>query len=177
MALFIALARRALHDSAFAKQHVRLPGTEPGTWGRHGRFTLSTIGARTAAIAAANRCNGTDDVGRHAVTCEVTSQTTSTSRPAVVTSTVTVEEWHGAANTGRPCVTMTTPGDSMTARGTQCDGSGSGGGGTVTCNVPIVNYIADEAGHRMSSRPREVEPGETAPTADEPQRLVSNKAQ
>ncbi|MDQ1378802.1 MAG: hypothetical protein QOE15_2975 [Acidimicrobiaceae bacterium] len=33
MALFIALARRALHDSAFAKQHVRLPGTEPGTWG------------------------------------------------------------------------------------------------------------------------------------------------
>jgi hypothetical protein len=69
MALFIALARRALHDPRLQ----RLPGTEPGTWGRHGRFTLSTIGARTAAIAAANRSNGTDDVGRHAVTCDVTS--------------------------------------------------------------------------------------------------------
>jgi hypothetical protein len=76
---------------------------------------LSTIGARTAAIAAANRSNGTDDVGRHAVTCDVTS--------------------------------------------------------------PIVSNITDEARHRMNSRPREVEPAEMAPTADEPQRVVNNKAQ
>jgi hypothetical protein len=109
--------------------------------------------ALTAPLAAAapnppgtvSQCNGTDNVGGEAVACEVTITNELNMATGETSSVVEVEECHGAANTVLTCVHSVTPSDELTTSVDQCNGSGSGGGGTVECNVHIVNNITGPA--------------------------------
>ena len=57
-----------------------------------------------------------------------------------------MKECHGAANAPPTCTgPTTTPSDQLTTSVDQCNGSGNGGGGTVTCNVTIINNITGSA--------------------------------
>jgi hypothetical protein len=95
--------------------------------------------------AAVNQCNGTDNVGGQAVACDVTITNNLNLVTGTSGSTVLVKECHGAANAGLTCTTSTTPSVQLTTSVVQCDGSGSGGGGTVTCNVHVTNNITGVA--------------------------------
>lgn len=102
--------------------------------------------ARAAgAVASVNQCNGTDNVGGLAVACDVTIANHLNLATGTTSSVVTVKECHGAANTVLTCTNSTTPSTSLTTSVTQCNGSGSGGGGTVACTVHIVNTITGTA--------------------------------
>ena len=93
------------------------------------------------APVAINQCNGTDNVGGQAVACNVTVTNNLNLATNVASSTVEVKECHGAANAALPCTTTITPSDQLVTSVDQCNGSGSGGGGTVECNVYVVNNI------------------------------------
>ena len=101
--------------------------------------------AAVIAPPAAGQCNGTDNVGGQAVACDVTITNNLDVATGVTSSTVTVDECHGAANAALPCTTTTTPSDQLVTSVDQCNGSGNGGGGTVTCNVRIINNITGAA--------------------------------
>ena len=93
------------------------------------------------APVAVSQCNGTDNVGGRAVACDVTVTNNLNLATNVTSSTVEVKECHGAANAALPCTTTITPSDQLVTSVDQCNGSGSGGGGTVECNVTVVNNI------------------------------------
>ena len=98
-----------------------------------------------AATTVINQCNGTDNVGGQAVACDVIVTNNLDLATGTTSSTVTVKECHGAAGAEFPCTTSTTPSDQLTTSVDQCNGSGSGGGGTVACTVSIVNNITGVA--------------------------------
>jgi hypothetical protein len=97
------------------------------------------------SVPSVNQCNGTDNVGGQEVSCRVAVVNNLDLATNVASSTVTVTECHGAANTRPTCTRSTTPYSQLTTSVTQCDGSGSGGGGTVLCEVDIVNNITGAA--------------------------------
>lgn len=105
-------------------------------------------GSATSAIVAppiVNQCNGTDNAGGQAVACTVSVTNFLDISSGQASSVVTVNECHGAANAPLTCVTSTTVSNQVVQSVTQCNGSGSGGGGTVTCSVEIVNNISGVA--------------------------------
>ncbi len=101
----------------------------------------------TAAVAAPaiNQCNGTDNAGGQGVTCTVTVINNLNVATGAASSTVTVNECHGAANAPLTCTPTTTSFTSLVTSVTQCDGSGNGGGGAVRCSVEIINNITGTA--------------------------------
>ena len=111
-------------------------------------FALSLIAALSVIVVptvsaqtAFSQCNGVDNVGGQAVECRYT--VTNNLNGDATSSTVTVEECHGAANDPPTMVCNTTTsssGDLVTSID-QCNGSGNGGGGTVTCTVDVTNNI------------------------------------
>ena len=101
--------------------------------------------AQAAPASSINQCNGTDNVGGQAVECTVTVTNNLDLATGTSSSTVTVRECHGAAHAPPTCTIDTTSNTALTTSVTQCDGSGSGGGGTVTCSVGIVNNITGQA--------------------------------
>lgn len=106
-----------------------------------GAFTLVTPQPAEAAPVGVTQCNGTDNVGGQSVACTVTIVNSFDVATGTASSTVTLQECHGFANTTPTCVTSSVPAASETTSVAQCNGSGSGGGGTVTCAVSIVNNI------------------------------------
>ncbi|HEX8769256.1 MAG TPA: hypothetical protein VF711_00665, partial [Acidimicrobiales bacterium] len=101
--------------------------------------------AAGAAPVAVSQCNGTDNVGGRAVECHVTVTNNLDLATGLTSSSVTVEECHGAANAAPTCTTTITPSDQLVSSVDQCNGSGNGGGGTVTCSVEIINNITGSA--------------------------------
>jgi len=101
--------------------------------------------AYAASIPAINQCNGTDNVGGEAVACSVVVTNNLNLTTGVTSSTVTITECHGAAHAPPTCTRSTTSSAQLVTSVTQCDGSGSGGGGTVACSVSIVNDIVGAA--------------------------------
>lgn len=95
----------------------------------------------SAAAPAVEQCNGTDNGGGQSVTCDVTIVNTYDVATADGSSTVTVRECHSAAGVTEPCTTTTTELADVTTAVGQCNGSGNGGGGEVTCRVDITNEI------------------------------------
>ena len=98
---------------------------------------VPTVSAQTAF----SQCNGVDNVGGQAVECHYT--VTNNINGDATSSTVVLEECHGAANDPPTMVCNTTTsssGDLVTSID-QCNGSGNGGGGTVTCTVDVTNNI------------------------------------
>lgn len=104
-------------------------------------------GAISAIVAPplVNQCNGTDNTGGQAVACTVSVTNFLDIGSGLASSVVTVNECHGAADTPLTCVTSTTVSNQVVQSVTQCNGSGNGGGGTVTCSVEIVNNISGVA--------------------------------
>jgi len=83
-----------------------------------------------------NQCNGIANVGGQTVTCNVTITNNFTGDPATSTQRVCTDTGPGTTQTCN-----TTTGTSIQTI-TQCNGSGSGGGGTVNCNVTIINNVS-----------------------------------
>lgn len=102
-----------------------------------------TIVISPAAIAQTSlgQCNGTDNVGGQAVECHYT--VTNNLDGEDTSSTVTLTECHGAANDPPTlvCTPSSTSSSDLVTTIDQCNGSGNGGGGTVTCTVDVVNNI------------------------------------
>lgn len=94
-----------------------------------------------SAATSVSQCNGTDNVGGQAVECHYTI--TNNLNGSVTSSTVTLTECHGAANDPPTltCTSSTTPSTDLVTAIDQCNGSGNGGGGTVTCTVDVINNI------------------------------------
>ena len=90
--------------------------------------------AHPSPVSAANvpvtQCNGINDTPGLTTTCDVVIVNNLTNNPGTTGSVVTL-------NGGTP----TTSSDLVTS-GTQCNNSGNGGGGTLTCSVSITNNIA-----------------------------------
>lgn len=105
---------------------------------------LLPSGTASAAAPAIDLCNGSDNVGGEEVRCEVTISNSLDLATGIGSSTVTVQECHGAA--GAPtCRTDTTSFNDVTTSVSLCNGSGSGGGGIVACSVRISNTITGDA--------------------------------
>ena len=111
-------------------------------------LVLSLIAALSVLLVPAalaqtsfSQCNGVDNVGGQAVECHYT--VTNNLDGDSTSSTVTLEECHGAANDPPTmvCNTTTTNSGDLVTSVDQCNGSGNGGGGTVTCTVDVTNYI------------------------------------
>jgi LPXTG-motif cell wall-anchored protein len=102
-------------------------------------------GTASAAAPAIDLCNGSDNVGGEEVRCEVTISNTLDLASGVGSSTVTVQECHGAAGapTCGPATTSTF--SDVTTAVSLCNGSGNGGGGVVACSVRITNTITGNA--------------------------------
>ena len=94
-----------------------------------------------SAPLAITQCNGTDNVGGESVACDVTVVNNLNVATGLTSSVVTVRECHGAANTVPTCTTTPSSSNRLTTTVNQCNGSGSGAGGTVTCTVHILNNI------------------------------------
>ena len=94
-----------------------------------------------SAQTAFSQCNGVDNVGGQAVECHYT--VTNNINGDATSSTVVLEECHGAANDPPTMVCNTTTSNStdLVTSIDQCNGSGNGGGGTVTCTVDVTNNI------------------------------------
>jgi hypothetical protein len=105
----------------------------------------SRLSAAAAPFRSVNQCNGTDNVGGQAVACAVTVTNNLNRATGATSSSVKTVECHGAAGAAPTCVTVTTVSPTLTASVIQCDGSGSGGGGTVTCSVVVVNNVTGVA--------------------------------
>lgn len=94
-----------------------------------------------SAQTSLSQCNGTDNVGGQAVECHYT--VTNNLNGSATSSTVTLTECHGAANDPPTlvCTPSTTSSTDLVTAIDQCNGSGNGGGGTVTCTVDVINNI------------------------------------
>jgi len=91
---------------------------------------LVVSGPATAANVPVGQCNGINDTPGLTTTCDVVIINNLTNNPGTTGSSVTL-------NGGIP----TTSSDLVTSV-TQCNNSGNGGGGTLTCSVSITNNIA-----------------------------------
>jgi hypothetical protein len=109
------------------------------TWGAPGASAFAAPGT------AVNQCNGTFNGGGRAVACDVTVTNHLNRVTGKARSTVTVKACHGAANAGLTCTTSTDSSSRLTTSVTQCNGSASGGGGTITCTVHVVNTVVGKA--------------------------------
>jgi hypothetical protein len=101
--------------------------------------------AYAAPNPAVNQCNGVDNVGGQAIACTVNVVNNLNLITGVTTSSVSGTVCEGAANTALTCTPWADGSNQLTSSVTQCNGSGSGGGGTVACTVSIVNDITGTA--------------------------------
>lgn len=116
-------------------------------------LSWSALSTTNVAIAAApaptniTQCGGTDNAGGEAVACTVAVINQLDLATGTGSSTTTVKQCHGAARAivAATCTVLTTQSAQPVTSVTQCDGSGSGGGGTVDCAVDIVNNITGAA--------------------------------
>ena len=105
--------------------------------------TLGALGGTAFGVSAPaiNQCNGVDNVGGQAISCTVTVTNNLNLATGDASTSVTGTSCSGAANAGLTCIPWSAPSNQLTSSVTQCNGSGSGGGGTVTCSVHVVNNI------------------------------------
>jgi hypothetical protein len=105
---------------------------------------LATGPLRPASVSAVTQIapttlcgNGILNAGGQGLICQVTVANTIT--PTGGSATVTVNECQGSAAVPAPCILTTNVLTAPVTRVEQCNGSISGGGGTLRCNVTITN--------------------------------------
>jgi hypothetical protein len=113
-------------------------------------FALSFANSSSIAYAATaaetvNQCNDLDNVGGQAIECEVKIFNNYNVATGLATSSMTVTECHGEAGADPTCITTPSSSNSAITSVIQCNTSGNGGGGTVTCSVDITNNIVGAA--------------------------------
>ena len=113
----------------------------------------STPSARAAFTVT--QCDGVDNQGGRAVHCTVEID--------IATDTVTVTSCTGFANAAETCIGPTVSTQSVTAID-QCNGSGNGGGATVTCDVIITGASPGTASVTISQCVGSGQGGGTQPT-------------
>jgi hypothetical protein len=91
---------------------------------------LGNSSPASAATVSVGQCNGVNDTPGLTTTCQLVIVNNLTNDPATTGSTV-------ALNGGSP-----TTSSNLVTSVTQCNGSGNGGGGTLTCSVLITNNIS-----------------------------------
>jgi hypothetical protein len=92
-----------------------------------------------------NQCNGVDNVGGQEVACTVTVTNNLNLATGAASTSVSGNDCNGAANAVPTCTPWTAAANVLSSSVTQCNGSGSGGGGTVICTVAIINNITGAA--------------------------------
>jgi hypothetical protein len=127
-------------------KHLQISNTARRTLALSIAFSLVSlmmfvVAPLASAQTSLSQCNGTDNVGGQAVECHYT--VTNNLNGGVTSSSVTLTECHGAANDPPTmvCDTTVTNATELVTSLDQCNGSGNGGGGTVTCTVDVVNNI------------------------------------
>lgn len=107
---------------------------------------IAGSGTALAANTVA-QCNGVDNSGGLGLTCEVTVTNTLDLATGVASSTVTITECHGDANTvPSSCIGPTTTSyDSLTTAVNQCNDAINGGGASIICTVHVINNIVGGA--------------------------------
>jgi hypothetical protein len=108
-------------------------------------FASNPTKAYAAEPILVNQCNGFDNVGGQSTECDVTVVNNLDQATGVTSSTLTIRECHGAANAEPTCAITATASTSLITQVTQCNGSGNGGGSTVTCTVDVRNNIVGTA--------------------------------
>ncbi|HEX5824374.1 MAG TPA: hypothetical protein VFY18_07965 [Candidatus Limnocylindrales bacterium] len=94
------------------------------------------VGVTAATIAPTTTCN--NGLGNGGAVCEVTVVNTIT--PSGGSAVVTVRECTGSAGVpDTTCTNVTQPLSEPVTAVNQCNGTGSGGGGTLLCSVTVTN--------------------------------------
>lgn len=133
------------------------------------QFAQGSGGAQAAE--SVGQCNGVDNTGGLGIVCEVTVVNNLNMETGVESSTVTVTECHGLANTTPSSCTgpTTTSYDTLTTTITQCNDSENGGGSSIICSVHVVNNITGgdaPTGATVNQCNGSGEGGGTEPTLD-----------
>jgi len=113
----------------------------------------STPSARAASTVT--QCDGVDNQGGRAVHCTV--------KVDIATDTVTLTSCTGFANAIETCIGPTVSTQSLTAID-QCNGSGSGGGATVRCDVIVTGAPTGTSAVTISQCVGSGQGGGTQPT-------------
>jgi len=137
LAILLVLAWGAVRDVAAAESEPAPTSAQRSGTNRQ----PDASGLASVAAVGVNQCNGIQNVGGQAVRCTVTVTNNLDLSTGLASSTTELVACTGFANAALDCVTTITPSNQLVTSVTQCDGSGNGGGGTVTCSVIIVNNI------------------------------------
>src|SRR5690349_4992514 len=111
-------------------------------------FLSMTVGAaEPAAAAPAAQCNSVDNTPGLGMECDVTVVNNLDLATGVASSTVTIRECHGAANTAPASCTgpTTTSSNELVNSVTQCNSAVNGGGASLRCTIHVVNNITGTA--------------------------------
>ncbi|MGK2853832.1 MAG: hypothetical protein ACSLE3_06945 [Microbacteriaceae bacterium] len=110
-------------------------------------LAFGPVGGAAFAAQTVNQCNDVDNTGGLGLTCDVTVTNNLNLATGVESSTVTIKECHGVANTvPSSCVGPTTTSyNTLTTSVNQCNYAANGGGSSVICAVRIVNNITGGA--------------------------------
>ena len=104
-------------------------------------LTFAPLGSSASAAEAIAQCNSIDNTPGLGISCDVTVTNNLDVATGVASSTVTLKECRGAANTALTCTTTTTSYGSLVSSVEQCNFAANGGGASVICNVYVTNNI------------------------------------
>lgn len=104
-------------------------------------LTFGPSGGSASAAEAVTQCNSVANTGGLGLNCDVTVTNNLNVATGVDSSTVTIRECHGPANTTPTCTTSTASYDALTTSVNQCNDAANGGGSSVICNVSVTNNI------------------------------------
>ena len=108
-------------------------------------LTFAPLGSSASAATAIAQCNSIDNTPGLGISCDVTVINNLDVATGVASSTVTLKECRGAANTALTCTTATTSYGSLVSSVEQCNFAANGGGASVICNVYVTNNITGDA--------------------------------
>jgi hypothetical protein len=111
-----------------------------------GSLTMGALVIAPAAPASAapiNQCNSVDNTPGLGIECDITVANHLDMATGVGSSTVTIRECHGAANTAPATCTGPTTTDytELTTAVSQCNSVLDGGGASLHCTIHVVNTI------------------------------------
>ena len=104
-------------------------------------LTFTPSGNSASAAETIAQCNSIDNTPGLGISCDVTITNNLDVATGVASSTVTLKECRGAANTDLTCTTATSSYGSFVSAVEQCNFAENGGGASVVCNVYVTNNI------------------------------------
>ena len=102
-------------------------------------LTFAAPASSASAAEAIAQCNSIDNTGGLGISCDVTVINNLDVTTGVASSTVTLKECGGPANTEPTCTTTPMSFNSLVTSVNQCNNAANGGGASVICNVFVTN--------------------------------------